>query len=820
MAKFNSKRKISEEITYVTKQVDTTVALLDTLENDVVLDALQYLSEYVGVHVNNLKYVQQCRITQKLLNLLDRNITILRLSLRLLESLLTIKETVTELDQDIYNDKIQIISQMYISHKDVSVRQFCVSIILKLTQSCRISCLIFKTETLKSILDTIKPTTDRNFLRCNLELLLKLLNAPVASSFLPKMQEFNISVLLNQLGSHEKTIVQLTYEIINKITSYRFDVFQKMFKKARLVETMLEVVMDPAYQEYHETAFDIIINCMKNKETLDYFIKSLEFLQFCEWVKTCDHKYLFSCILILEQLTRIPSNRQMLFDLSVENSLLSFLRSKENKVLNKTCEAISNMMAHKYCCEEMLKPHVLKELFLILAKKDQEVCGNEVVLKTILDFSRRNLNTLDMIHSLGAHKILLGYIKKGIGFISEESFLGILEILYKISMNPSLRHDIVSANFFEKLLDLYQTAPASIATVACEIMTNLMICSEFRRIFLLLNGPRIFLRTLQSSKDTKLLKNVLFFIHSNLIYEKVVMNFLYNNIVGILKQFPVTFKLQMPISEKILKLIYNSHLSLKFFDTNKLDFTDKLENKFYLIDGQWTDGFPFPDNLEKLPLSTAYTIYIVDYTLEIKYEDDSSASSTISPRKVSSERTVSILSKMSSSISSYNRRNLFKINYGKVSSDPYLPRYIYNANKYLFQAKGTEEKVKILAKYIDAIFRRPINGYSKLEKIHNFKLHLEMLKHELGSNTIPVGLLRQGRHCERALLFKALADKCYIPTSLVKGKSSLYWNEIILFNTESKDNTLKLYVVDLMNNIGDLFPVGSRCANHYCNLHG
>lgn len=821
--KASKSKNINPQISYVAKQVDTSIVILDSPEDSVVVEALLYLSEYAEIQENNLIYLYTQGLLQKLLNLLNRHVSITILALRFLGKLLTIKEVVTELDQDIYDDKMLEIVHMYISHKDHNIVQFCFSILSKVTDSSRITCLIFKKELFKPIFDTIKKTTDVDVLEWTLELLLKLVTAPTASDVLPEVNDFDISVLLHHLGSPEKKIVHLCLEIIQKITDYCLDSFQKMFREAKLIQTMFEIIMNNDNEQYHVMALNIICNSMKSDETSNYFVESLEFIKFCQWVKTCDRKHLFPYILILEQLTRIPSRRQMLFDLSVEHSILSFLRSTDKKVLNKTCDAISNMMTHRYCCEEMLKAGVLRHLFHMLFRKDQEDPGNEVALKTILEFSRRNLYTLDIIHKLGAHKVLLAYFKKNIGCISDASFSGIFEILYKMSLNPQLQQDLLNSSFFEKLLDIFQAASTNTATLVCEIMINLLTYSDFRFIFLSLNGPQLFVIKLQSTNDMKLLKIILLFIHGSLTHELIIKGFLQNNLVEILKAFPEHFKAKNPIVDKILRSIYNLHLPLKLFETNRLDITDKLQNKFYLICGQWQDPFPAFNDLEKSPVSTAYSIYVVDYSFgAIKLEGEngnSLGSESMSPKKTSSERTVSTLSRASSSTSSLFRRELFQINYRKLSPDPFLPRYIFHISKYLVHANTIEDKVRMLAKYIDAMLCEPAEGYTKLEKVHDFKLHVQILKHQLGNNMIPIGFLRLGRHCERALLFKAIADKCCIPVSLVRGKASLYWNEIVLLDPEPSHGTLKMYVVDLIKNIGDLLVVGSRAANHYCNLN-
>lgn len=807
-----TQRSDVKEKTYVTKTVDSSIAILDSSEDDIILEALLNLSKYVDHYSKDLVFSQHSTLLQKLLNLFNRNECILRLVLRLLETLLTIEDVMVEIDQDIYDDKVLKMSNMYISHSDSYVRRFCVSILSKLAGSRRISCLIFKVDLLNPILDTIQKTKDTVLLESTLELFLKLLSAPAALGILPEMYNFEISILLMHLEDTEKKIAHLSYEVIRKLTYYSLHVFQKMFREAKLVENMLEVVMNPEKQGYHKIALDIICNCLKSEETSNYFIETLEFLKFCQWVKTCSPEYLFPSIFILEQLTRIPSRRQILFDLSVEESILYCLRSTEKNILNKTCEAISNMTTHRFCCERMLTPVVLKELFSMLLRKDEEDPANEVALKTILCFSRRNVKTLEMIYTYGGHKILLTYFKKGNSFLSEASFLGILEILYKMALHQTYQQDIVDHAFFEKLLYLFQTAPINIATFVCEILTNFISCANFRHIFLTANGPQIFVGVLQTSKNLMLLKNVLLFIHGNLLYEKSMRNFLQNNLVRVLKEFSGNIKMKAPFADNILKQIYNFHLPLKLFELNRLDITDKITNKFYLINGEWKAPFPFLEILQAMQVSTIHTIYVVDYTLEIARvakKSSTTSESAILSEKVSSESIASTnLSK--------EGLDILPGNYGKIPQDVFLPRYIYHIGKCFEEADKMMDKFKILAEFVDAVLSGPKAEYRADGEEETFALHIKSLKRKLGTNLIPIGYLRIGFHCERALLFKAIADRYNLPCSLVKGKSRLYWNEVALF--DQIDDTLQFFVVDLMDNLGDLLSLGSRQANQYCKL--
>ncbi|KAJ8941209.1 hypothetical protein NQ314_010467 [Rhamnusium bicolor] len=292
------------------------------------------------------------------------------------------------------------------------------------------------------------------------------------------------------------------------------------------------------------------------------------------------------------------------------------------------------------------------------------------------------------------------------------------------------------------------------------------------------------------------------------------MSFLQNKLIAVLKSLPDTIKSRAPLITKILSLTYNLHLPLKFFEMNRLDMTDKIGNKFYIVSGPVRGYFPFLEILEAEKYSTTYTIYIVDYTYEIvKTTDQESLRSESLSSSNRSSRT-----SRSSGLSDSLCQSPFDINYGMLSPDHFLPKYIYHISKYLATEDSIQNKIKILAEYVDTLLCGPKAEYTIAQKIHRFKLHIESLKTKLGTNMIPIGFLRIGFHCERALLFKAIADKSCIPTSLVKGRSKLYWNEVALFDSKCNDDTLTFYVVDLMDNVGKLLKVGSRDANQYCNI--
>nr|CAH7756057.1 unnamed protein product [Callosobruchus chinensis] len=808
--KENKKTKLEKlpddikEKTYLTRQVDTSIAILDTCENEVVLESLLFLSKYADIKLNNLDYLQQKGLMNKLLNLFKRNICILRLSLRLLDILLNLEDVVYELDQAQYDEKIVEISNYYITHSDLPIRKFSVSILSKLAVSSRITSLIFKIDLFNPILTTMKSTKDLGLLEATMKFFQALLSAPAALSMLPTVEKFDVGVIMMHLEHQHVSIRYITYDIMLKITSFCIDIFQQMFKHQKLVEKMLNVVMTPEKAEFHTKALEVVLNCIESEETSTYYIESLEFLNFCQWVKHCDPEYFLPCVKLLEHLSRINRIKQTLYDLSVEESILYFLRSNDKTILNITCEAICNMSEHSYCCNKMVQPVVLRALVEMLERKDDDDPQNEVAIKTLFTLARRVPKTIDILFTIDAVPVLLEYFRKGTKILSEETFMRVLELIYRFALHPLYQNSVISDKMFEDLLKLIQTGSEPVATMTAEILSYFVNCKSFINIFTKFDGASAMISRLLMTTNSKLMNMILLFIHSGLSEDLLLRQFLRSELVSSIRNLPDLTKSRSPMVEKILHLVYNLYLPLKFYELGRLEISDKLNNNFYILTERWRWQKPFPliEIFLENRSNPVVVTYVVNYTFKVKKETKRQSMLSTSSMVSISRRSSISQSSVTSEIFEMLHVPPMSINFGSLTPDPYLAR------------------VKILAEYVDTLLSGPEDekGTPIARKIHTFQQHLEALRFKLGSTLIPIGFLRMGFHCEKALLFKAIGDKVCVPSALVKGKHKLYWNEVAVLEGENSQVELRMYIIDLMQAVGELLPVGSRQANRYCDL--
>lgn len=172
---------------------------------------------------------------------------------------------------------------------------------------------------------------------------------------------------------------------------------------------------------------------------------------------------------------------------------------------------------------------------------------------------------------------------------------------------------------------------------------------------------------------------------------------------------------------------------------------------------------------------------------------------------------------------------------------PFLPPDDSNLFEYIKEAQlcihcslSVRDQVSALASFVS----NKMGGEVEESQVNNFcwELPLSQLQYELGSNVVPIGAIKTGIHCHRALLFKVLADRCLIRCSLMRGEYNKAWNVVLLgeensTNENSENHTghvlfkkqivhfpPKAYIVDLIYEPGRLMKADSPEAMAYCRL--
>ncbi|XP_034102830.1 uncharacterized protein LOC132793738 [Drosophila nasuta] len=191
--------------------------------------------------------------------------------------------------------------------------------------------------------------------------------------------------------------------------------------------------------------------------------------------------------------------------------------------------------------------------------------------------------------------------------------------------------------------------------------------------------------------------------------------------------------------------------------------------------------------------------------------------------------------------------------YCKRPGDAKLPEYLEALNQTLalhglvenpdrirrsIDFENVAKRCKIVADAVNGVMSENIkildlNTTEECSR-HTVRCHLAELRHIYHTNFIPLGVVRSGCQFERAILFKCFADQIGLPCTLQRSVDGrMLYNEVPLPLELEQDihcdkKTLKFmpwrmlrptHIVDLMYNIGELYPMQSRQALQYLRLY-
>lgn len=172
--------------------------------------------------------------------------------------------------------------------------------------------------------------------------------------------------------------------------------------------------------------------------------------------------------------------------------------------------------------------------------------------------------------------------------------------------------------------------------------------------------------------------------------------------------------------------------------------------------------------------------------------------------------------------------------FGKIPPDPYIGNYIKEVRKVFetdsFANDGSPifrklvNRVEFLAQYVVCQTAGPEDNELYLTPAAQLE-HLNQLKKKFGTTMLPLGYIRIGGYFERAVLYKVLADQLSIPCSLVRGEMGRAWNEVPLvgnaldpeYTRSGFEGPVLMFIVDLMDFPGRLYPMKTSYARDYCN---
>ncbi|KAH8297327.1 hypothetical protein KR044_010417 [Drosophila immigrans] len=274
--------------------------------------------------------------------------------------------------------------------------------------------------------------------------------------------------------------------------------------------------------------------------------------------------------------------------------------------------------------------------------------------------------------------------------------------------------------------------------------------------------------------------------------------------------------------------------TMKFCIRNCLTFTDITAGKDFYVSKRKFEDFRHLQNLLRNDCSPLEAVLVVNFDRPVAAVEDL----VIVPDHC---------------LRGFDAGGDQKWSYCKRPGDPKLPEYLEALNQTLalhglvenpdrirrsIDFENVAKRCKIIAEAVNGVMSENIkildlNTTEECSR-HTVRCHLAELRYVYHTNFIPLGVVRSGCQFERAILFKCFADQIGLPCTLQRSVDGrMLFNEVPLPLELEQDihcdkKTLKFmpwrmlrptHIVDLMYNIGDLYPMQSRQALQYLRLY-
>ncbi|GJQ74470.1 hypothetical protein Trydic_g21339 [Trypoxylus dichotomus] len=840
------KKRINSEIfldkkSFNTDNFETSIGLLSTHEYNVLLKAVGTLArcasqqeEYASQFINLGIYV-------KLVNLLEYEDTVI---LKYTCKLLAIYAKPNFLKM-LQFDKVlmcsELINRFYIETDDDFLKE-CTSFIL--WQYCKysevISNQIYSPSLIQTIFSELYKAADIDILWNSLNLFHYLLDVEPDKENILENASFSLKTLKCLLQSDLENVRNLTTDIILKLTKWRSERMNTMILDYGFINIMVNMLIKDD-KEFIDRAFKIMENCLAHDVCALKFSKSEEFKEYIAWLRSCPNKCILSSLPILEILSKAPDIKQKLYDMNFEQILLFWLKYQHTELVLYLLKIIDNMSEHKTCAKVFCKFAVIDTIKnYINADLEPMQPHNEQALLTLKNLVVRIPEALNLFILANGIPLVSNLFINGNENMSEKEYLCVVKLL-RLILSSKYAESMFSEAIFDKIFDLY----SNVVDMKLEMMTLINILGRYEvfRNYILENDKIDEMVATLKREQTVFGTQYHLEILANLVkYRYIAYKLLDLDFLQFLKE--IKPKLNLTLIQDIINDLHDHCLTLKFYETGRLSVHDRLDDRFYLIQ----EELP-PETISKLAFGiTPKPVYVVSVQLlKITKESDKNATKVshstaafdsidalegkriLSTGLVFSNASLTLTamyqrSKIPENILLYRRTSFYSGRKNSFYEDSYLERYILSLMRDLYFSDDAPTtlvgRIEYVAKYIARQLSGIFIGMKDEEKKRAFEEHIQSLRRSVGMNVIPIGYLRMGNHCERALLFKALCDNLYIPTTLNRGKDDIYWNEVRCILDEDQRRARRMqetprYIVDLMKNVGKLVPIDSLEAKEY-----
>ncbi|CAF0799893.1 unnamed protein product [Brachionus calyciflorus] len=656
-----------------------------------------------------------------------------------------------------------------------------------------------------------------------------------------------IEPILNLIKSEYPQIQESVFSALKKITQNAEN--REAFREIGGVEKLIDFLGCPEYKDLHVNCIGVLSNCLEDTQCLDLVQQSgglNKLLTFCQDSNEETEMSLVNAAAAkaLARSARKPENRKILNEQYAEKILIYLLLSDNDETKACAAHALSVMAESTFCQDAIRNYEGIETLIRLLSAENPKV--REYSCLAISNLTFKNTNNWRNILSFQGIESIVNLLKDEKDTTKAYACISLINM----SADEVVREEVAQHSLCQSILPALNSTNTFTQAKACLVIASYCVDAVIRNE-LRLYGVIPIVASLIKSNNDDVRFNSCWAITNSASDLSIAVEYCKNGAIEALREINQSEQRKSSFTEAALKKLLEANLSAKYALKNYLETTDSISDGFYDMGPMRPNGkFYTLDELSQMPVNDKRPIIIV-YTTEEKPTTPSESKLETLPKnksklgsgtkrdkekdrdnsgksrkdkvdhKKSTEelhRTAS-LANINAVADDRNKESAFikeQFIYGmeiyKPLIDKDLKLYI-DQIKDLFQYLPLREQVVNLARFVSD----KMGGSMNRDDIANmgYELLINETKYELKSNIIPIGRIRLGTFYHRALLFKVLADKLCIRSTLERGDYNRAWNTVAL---KEENGSVKYYLIDLIFEPGKLMIVNSLDAIQYVKL--
>ncbi|KAM3592924.1 uncharacterized protein V6R79_001780 [Siganus canaliculatus] len=593
-----------------------------------------------------------------------------------------------------------------------------------------------------------------------------------------------IPPLLQLLKSDFPVIQHLALKTLENVTTDKDT--RSTFRVEQGFEQLMDILSNGNLSDLHVEALQVIANCLSDSENFQMILKDGGLTQLFEFLLAPNKPGIQSnAVKCITRVAGSPENRKLLHDQNMEKVLVELLSVSDISVKTATCQAVSALSLHPASKDSFRDLGCIPIAVQLLS--NNSVALKEAAIQALSNLTESNCPNAFAVYEAGGHGILVQLLYGShYGTVANSAVT-----LGNLAEQEVIRCSILSHGAIRALVEPLKSTSRQVLLSVTKLLA-VLACDAEARTELQSAGGLLPLVNLLQQNDKEVLHNACLVVKICASDETTAVEMCKYGALEMLQEVNQSVAHRSCFTELAMTSLLNSNLSVKYSLTGHLASTDIISDGFYDA-GKACVGQRFLtfEELSKQPVNQHRPIIAINATTEKRKEDDEQEDENVS--QSSAEEP------------------------WKVMDDISLQHLVEKARELIPSLSDEREQYAALARLVS----EAMGGAVEMDKLYEFAWthQLKELKVKLQSNVVPIGLVKRGIYCHRALLFKCLVDSVGMSCTLVRGEYNRAWNEVLLFNGNPSSNGRcqkpSRYVVDLMHQPGNLLKATSPAAMDY-----